>query len=96
MSKITKNRTAIVNVKTDPATKRKAQSVARELGIPLSTVLNESLKQFIREKRVVFEAEELKPEIGREIIKASKDYQEGKNISPAFSDVEEAIRYLNS
>ncbi|PIP87387.1 hypothetical protein COW81_00365 [Candidatus Campbellbacteria bacterium CG22_combo_CG10-13_8_21_14_all_36_13] len=99
MSKITKtkNRTAIVNIKTDPVTKRQAQSVARALGVPLSLVLNESLKRFVREKRIVFEAEgELRPEVGKAILKASEDYKKGKDISPSFSNWEDAMTWLNS
>ena len=86
-----------LHTKVDKDTKEKAQKLAAELGVPLSLVLNESLKRFVREKRVVFEAEgELRPEVGKALLKASEDYREGKNISPAFSSAEEMDDYLKS
>jgi antitoxin component of RelBE/YafQ-DinJ toxin-antitoxin module len=38
-------KTAVVNFKTDDATKSKAQAVARQIGIPLSNLLNAYLSE---------------------------------------------------
>lgn len=44
----------IINVKTDRNLKQDAQKVARELGLPLGTIINAYLRKLTRDKRVVF------------------------------------------
>ena len=44
----------LINVKTDKEVKEQAQRIAEELGVPLSTVVNAYLKEFIRNKEVVY------------------------------------------
>ncbi|MBI2633954.1 MAG: type II toxin-antitoxin system RelB/DinJ family antitoxin [Parcubacteria group bacterium] len=86
-----------LNIKADMEVKKKAQKVARELGMPLSTVINAYLKQFIRTKEVHFSVEgNLKHEVKRRLDRLQKEALAGKNISPVFDSAEEAIRYLNS
>lgn len=83
--------------KTDKEVKIRAQKTAKNLGLPLSTVINAYLKEFIREQKVTFSMEpELRPEVGRMLKKASADFDKGKNISPLFHNVEDAIHYLRS
>ena len=87
----------VINIKADKEVKKKAQGVAQELGFPLSTIINAYLKQFIRTKEVHFFVEgELKPAVKKRLDRLQKDVKEGKNLSPRFSDVEDAISYLNS
>ena len=38
----------LLNVKTDKRLKRDAQRVARELGLPLSTIMNAYLRDLVR------------------------------------------------
>ena len=40
-------------IKTDSAIRDEARTVANELGIPLTTVVNALLKQFVREQKIV-------------------------------------------
>lgn len=71
--------------------------MAQELGLPLSTIINAYLRQFIRNKEVHFFIEgELKPSVKRRLNRFHKDAKEGKNLSPVFHSAEEAIRWLNS
>ena len=87
----------MINIKAEHDVKEKAQSIARELGMPLSTVINAYLRQFIRTKEVHFFLEgKLKPAAKKRLDRFAKEAEERKNLSPAFSDVEEAIHYLNS
>ena len=87
----------IVNVKTDIEVKLMAQKIAKDLGLPLSTVVNAYLKEFIRERGVTFSLEpKLRPEIEKLIRQARQDYKTGRNISPVFKTAEEAIKYLRS
>jgi len=48
----------ILNLKTDKKLKADAQSLAQELGVPLSTVMNAFLKQFVREREFTLSANE--------------------------------------
>ena len=87
----------ILNVKTDRDVKAGAQDVARHLGLPLSTIVNAFLKEFIRERRIEFSLEpQLRPEIARLLKKASEDYKKKRNISPAFTTSNEMDTYLDS
>lgn len=86
----------IINIKADPEVKIKAQKIARELGMPLSTVINAYLKQFIRTKEVHFSVEgTLKPAVKKRLDRLAKEAREGKNLSPAFHSVREMDAYLN-
>lgn len=88
---------AVINIKTDRKLKERAQKTARKLGLPLGTILNRYLNELVREQRVTFEAPlEPNDKTARELAKAREDFRKGKNISPAFDDVEEAIEYLKS
>ena len=85
----------VINIKADKEVKEKAQGVAQELGFPLSTIINAYLKQFIRTKEVHFFVEgKLKPAVKKRLDRIQKDVREGKNLSPAFNNVEDAISYL--
>lgn len=48
--------TAAIYIKTDPEVKAKAQKVAKELGLSLSSLLNGWLRQLIKNKPVTFSA----------------------------------------
>ena len=87
----------LLNVKTDADVKRRAQCVAKELGIPLSTVVNAYLKEFIREREVRFSLDpEPRSEVAEELLRASRDRKRKKNISKRFKDAESALDYLHS
>jgi addiction module RelB/DinJ family antitoxin len=86
----------VVNIKTDKKVKREAQRIAKELGIPLSTVINSYLKEFIRGRKFSASLDpQLKPGVWEEMKKAVDDAKKGKNVSPAFSNVEDAIAWLS-
>ena len=44
--------TTVINIKTNPEVKSKAQAIAEELGLSLSAVINVLLKQFVRTKTI--------------------------------------------
>ncbi|TSC79300.1 MAG: hypothetical protein G01um101429_535 [Parcubacteria group bacterium Gr01-1014_29] len=86
-----------LNIKADVEVKKRAQRTARELGMPLSTVINAYLKQFIRTKEVHFSVEgKLKPEVKKHLDRLHEEALTGKNISHVFDSYEKAVRYLNS
>ena len=87
----------LINIKADKEVKEKEQKIAHDLGMPLSTVINAYLRQFIRTKEVHFSMErELKPAAKRRLDRLEKEAREGKNLSPAFSTAEEMDVYLDS
>jgi len=87
----------VLNVKTDKEVKIKAQKLAKSLGIPLSTVVNAYLKEFIREEKLTLSIEpQLRPEVARFLVKASADAKKGKNIIGPFETGKEMDAYLNS
>lgn len=79
-------------------TKIKAKKTAEELGLPLSTVINTYLKQFVRTKEIhLYSPEgELKPSVRKRLDRLHKDVVQGKNISPKFTDPKEMDAYLMS
>lgn len=84
-------------IKTDQEVKQTAQDIAGRLGLPLSTVINAYLKEFIRSEEVTFYLEPiLRPVVGKLLRKASADYKKGKNVSPVFSDTNKMLAYLHS
>ena len=87
----------VINIKADKEVKEKAHKVAKEIGIPLSTVMNAFLKHFIRNKEVHFYlAPRMSEKLERTIARAERDLKKGKNISPVFSDPDEMLDYLHS
>lgn len=87
----------LINIRADVDVKRRAQKAARELGIPLSTIVNAYLKQLGREQRINFVVPLRPNKKTAELLRqASKDRHVGRNVSPAFSTSEEMDAYLNS
>jgi addiction module RelB/DinJ family antitoxin len=48
----------VINIKTEKGLKENAQATAKKLGVPLSTVINSFLKQFVRDEEVTFSAKD--------------------------------------
>ena len=89
--------TAVINIKADPKLKKEAQRVAMNLGLPLGTVINNYLTQFVQEKRVTFRMPYvLNNKTAKEMRIAVSDYKSGKNISGPFSTTEALKKHLNS
>ncbi len=96
----------MLNIKADREVKVKAQKVAKKLGLPLSVIINRYLREFIRTEAVLFSLRdslplgtpegELKPSVKRRLARIHRDIIAGKNTSPAFSSMDEAIHYLHS
>ena len=88
--------TVVINIKTDPKVKEKAQKIASDLGFSLSSLINGYLKQLTREKMVHFSLSEEKP--SEYLIKAIKEAEEERKagrVSPSFDNAKDAINWLN-
>lgn len=87
--------TAVINIKTEEETKKKAQAVAQEIGVSLSALINTYLKHLIITKRVELSVDEEEPSdyLIRLIRQADKALKTGK-ASPRFDNAKDAIAYL--
>lgn len=87
----------VLNIKTDKDVKDEARRVASELGVPLSTVVNAYLKQFIRDKEVNLSlSPTMTPQLEKLLAGVHKDIIKGKNLSPSFSSSKEMDNYLDT
>ena len=74
--------TAVINIKTQPETKIKAQTIAKELGLNLSSIINAYLTQLIKTKTVAFSVSEEPTKYLLDMLrKSKKDIKAGRIIS---------------
>ncbi len=86
-----------LHTKIDKDVKEKAQLLAEEIGIPLSTIINSQLREFVRSGTFTTSLEpQIKESVWQEILKISADAKKGIGISPAFDNVDDAIKWLKS
>ena len=86
----------VINLKADKEVKRQAQEVARELGVPLSTVINAYLKQFVRSRQVVLSSvPRMTPALERLLGRVEEDIRRGSNLSPKFASAQAMDAYLD-
>ena len=86
--------TAVINIKTNPIIKAKAQEVAEELGFSLSSLINGYLKHLVKTKSVHFTTSEEPSDWLINILKENeKDKKAGKLIS--FKNFEDEMAYLD-
>ena len=87
----------VLNIKTDKAVKEKSQKTAHELGVPLSTVVNAYLKEFVREQAFSLSlTPQLRPEVEKMLRQAHQDYKNKKNISRVFTSSAQALAHLHA
>ena len=87
----------VINIKADKDIKEKASRTAKQMGLPLSTIMNAFLRQFVEQKSVTFSVP-FKPSkwLERVLEEAGKDFKAGKNISGPFYSAEEMMKSLRS
>jgi DNA-damage-inducible protein J len=87
--------TTTILIKTDKEVKLRAQKVAQEIGIPLSTVLNMYLKQIGRERAIAFDLKEVpNKKTARSLKESVKEYERVELRGP-FESVEGLMAALN-
>ncbi len=88
--------TAAIYIRTNPEIKIKAQKVAKELGLSLSSLMNGWLRQLIKTKTVTFSARgEIPSTYLVESLRKSDDDIKKRRISPGFDNAKDAIAWLN-
>ena len=79
----------------DLKVKERAQKRAARDGITLSSMLKSATRAYADDDPSFEPALIPKKSLIRKLDKAHKDYLAGKNISPAFTNMEDAILYLD-
>lgn len=88
--------TTTLNVKIDVETKRMLKQFADELGVPVSSLVNGTIKQMLRDRKVTFStALEPTPYLEKIMREADEDLKTGKNIT-SFDSHEKALEHLRS
>jgi addiction module RelB/DinJ family antitoxin len=86
-----------ITVKIDTDVKQQAQKLAQKLGLSLSSIIENKLREVVRERRVIFEEEViLNDNIAKQLDKIETDIKAGRNLSKPFTTFEELERHLNS
>ena len=85
---------ATINIRTDSATKNKAEQLFEAFGMSMSTAINIFLKQAVREQRIPFDITNEIPNALTE--KVLKESDEGKNLSPVYDSVSDLMDALNA
>ena len=90
----------VLNVKTDKNLKEGAQKVSRDLGLPLSVLVNNYLRQLIETRSAYFEVsykkEIPKPHVAKRWAKIHDDIKAGRNMVGPFKTSKEMDKYLDS
>mgnify|MGYP001593936837 CR=1 FL=1 len=85
----------VVSLKIDRDIKQRAQKLAGEFGIPLSTLINAQLRQLVRDKTVFISmAPRMSPQLEELLNPIEADIKRGKNLSPPITSAVELKRYL--
>lgn len=82
-------------IKTNKALKERAQKLAKEMGLPLGTLVNNYLRNFIVDRQAVFNAPIPNKKTQIAIEASRKEFKAGKTAGP-FSSVDEMMKSLNS
>jgi len=86
--------TTTMLIKTDKEVKAAAQDAAREIGIPLGTVMGMYLRRFARERRIEFDAP-LVPnaKTAKAMRRSQNEFEQGKYAGP-FTNIDELLASL--
>lgn len=85
------------SIKLDTKVKKEAGKLAQELGLTLSSVINATLTQFIKEKKLILHVHPpFKPKVERMFLKAISDIKKGnmKDFEGPFDNIEDFKKSL--
>lgn len=87
--------TAVINVRVEPKTKKEAQTVAKNLGFSLGSLIEGYLKHLVRTKTVHFSLEEPSEYMIKSLKEAEEDIKAGR-VSPSFDNIKDALAWLDN
>ena len=82
-------------IKTKKDLKMQAQNLAKEMGLPLGTLVNNYLRNFIIERQAIFNAPMPNKKTIIAIEESRREFRTGKTAGP-FNSAREMIASLNS
>lgn len=85
----------LINIKTERKTKEEAQKVAKDLGLPLGTIINAYLRELIREKHVLFSVPPMPNKQTQKLLKMIQLEAKAKRKPAGPFTYNEAISYLD-
>ena len=86
-----------ITIKIDSDVKHEAQKLAKSLGLSLSAIVENKLKEVIRDRKVVFEEELiLNHKTAKELLEIEADIKAGRNMSGPFKTFDELETHLDS
>lgn len=87
----------ILNVKVDKEEKEKAKQIASQMGLPLSTIINAHLREFIRTREFSVRLDPiLKPKVEKELLKRSREYHKNPKVAYGTNSMAEVRKFLFS
>lgn len=92
----TMHMTTRVIFNADPKIKAKAMANAKKQGITISDYLNFALAEFAEGSKRVEIVEQVNEKTLKSLKKAYKEAKAGIGLSPAFTNADEALRWLHS
>ncbi len=84
----------VLNIKTDKKVKEEAQKVARELGLPLGTIINAYLRELAREKKVIFSVPPTPNQHLQKLLRKIRSEKKERRKKAKSLDYKEALDYL--
>ena len=85
-----------LTIKTDRRLRDEAKKTAAELGVPLTTIMNAMLKQFVREKEISLSVHPMpKPEKIELWDRVSDEADAGRGISGPFRTFKELKQHMD-
>lgn len=86
-----------ITVKIDSELKAESQKLAKSLGLSLSAIVENKLREVVRERRIVFE-EELVPnkKAAKLLREMESDIKAGRNLNGPFNSFEELEKHLTT
>ena len=82
-------------LKTDKTLKDEASRVAKELGVPLTTVINTYLRQFVRDRSISLSMEpQLSPKKFKELLAISSEMDANIKNQKVFTNADDLLKHL--
>ncbi len=86
--------TTTINVRVDEDLKRRVESIYSELGMNLSTAINVFLRASVRYDGIPFDMRLENP--NDETLQAIDDINNGRDLSPIYTDTKKLMEALNA
>lgn len=86
----------VMSFKIDKVVRDKARKAAARIGLPLSTIVNQQLRQFTESPVVVFGEGTPKPRVVRQVLTDVADMKAGKNVSKRYKKLKDALASLKT